>query len=219
MGRDLRRELDEFDGTYPTTLKLAPGDIFVGEVVRFETGPTSYGPQPIMVCIDEKTGEECSIWLLHTVLRNEIEKQKPRSGERIGLKRLPDHETKGYARWVLRVDRDGADGLASGEPPDFSRFAPADDAANLAPESQSAPAAAATRMTGASNEELVDTLRAAGGTTQAKVREILGQFAPVTDFTAPDGTLALSSLSPQQQAIIVRSLRARMSGAGEEIPF
>jgi len=219
MSRDLRHELEGFDGTYPTTLKIAPGEIFVGIVQRFETGPTAFGPQPIMVCADEKTGEECSIWLLHTVLRNEIAKQKPLAGERIGLKRLPDHETKGYARWVLRVDRDGADGLSSGAPPDFSSFAPADDAANLSPASQTAPASCQPAQAAASNEELVDALRAAGGTTQAKVREILGQFAPVTDFTKPDGSLALSGLSPQQQASIASSLRSRFAGADDEIPF
>ena len=119
-GRDLRDELEKFDGTYPESWRPEVGEILVGTIVRYETGSTNYGSYPICVVRDEQSGAERSVWLLHAVLRDEFEKQKPLPGERCGIKRLPDSD-KNYKRYVVRIDRDQPD------LPDFSQFAPAGD--------------------------------------------------------------------------------------------
>ena len=104
MGRDLRRELDEFDGQYPESWVPQPGDLIVGGVLRYEIGRTPYGTNPIVVLRDEENDEERAVWLLHSVLLNAFKTLRPRVGERIGIKRLEDAD-KGYRRYVLRADR------------------------------------------------------------------------------------------------------------------
>lgn len=119
--RDLRGELQDWDGEYPSSWIPAVGDILVGEVLRYSKGTTEYGQYPIVVLADEETGEERSVWLLHTVLLREFQEQKPRIGERVGVKRLPDSE-KGYRRYALRVDRpepEPDDLLEEATPADF----------------------------------------------------------------------------------------------------
>lgn len=114
-GRDLRGELEDFDGEYPESWIPRVGDILVGTVRRYDSGTTDYGTYPIAVIEDEK-GAERGVWLLHTVLREEFKEKRPKPGERVGVKRLPDSE-KGYKRYALRVDRDEP------EVPDFDGFA------------------------------------------------------------------------------------------------
>lgn len=121
-GRDLRRELEEFDGEYPEAWRPSVGDILVGEVMRWSSGYTDYGEYPICIVRADATGEEVGVWLLHTVLRDEMAKKKPRPGEKIGIKRLPD-ASKGYKRYAVRVDRDEP------EIPNFERFAEPGDVA------------------------------------------------------------------------------------------
>lgn len=103
--RDLRGELEGFDGEYPDSWKPSVGEIIVGEVQRYSSGSTDYGTYPICILLDEETGEERGVWLLHTVLRDEFEEKRPKPGERVGIKRLPDAE-KGYKRYAVRVDRE-----------------------------------------------------------------------------------------------------------------
>ena len=124
--RDLRSELSEFDGKYPESWIPKVDDILVGTVVRYESGSTEYGPCPIVVVEDEEKKELRSVWLLHAVLRSEFQKKRPRPGERVGIKRLPDAKID-YKRYALWVDREEP------EIPDFSQFAPAGD---VSPEDQ-----------------------------------------------------------------------------------
>ena len=118
--RDLRGELEDFIGEFPEAWKPKVGEVMVGSLLRYDSGTTSFGEHPIAVIQDERTDEARSVWLLHTVLRGEFEKKRPRPGERIGIKRLPDSE-KGYKRYVVRVDREEP------EIPNFQQFAPPGD--------------------------------------------------------------------------------------------
>lgn len=111
----LRDELEDFDGEYPESWIPDVGDILVGEVLRYDSGSTDYGRHPICVLEDEATGEERGVWLLHTVLLEEFKQRRPKPGERVGIKRLPDAE-KGYKRYAVRVDREEP------EVPDFDAF-------------------------------------------------------------------------------------------------
>ena len=54
--------------------------------------------------MDDASGKERTVWLLHKVLINEFKQKRPRPGEEIGIKRLPDAD-KGYKRYRVMVDR------------------------------------------------------------------------------------------------------------------
>lgn len=114
--RDLRTELENFDGEFPESWIPKVGEILVGTFMRYEPGYTSYGPCNIAVVRDDESGEERSVWLLHTVLRSEFAKRRPKPGEYLGIKRLSDDGDKRYKRYALRVDRKEGDG------PDFEKF-------------------------------------------------------------------------------------------------
>jgi len=103
-GRDLRSELNQDDGALPTSWIPKIGDTLVGQLVRYDRGTTAYGVKTIAVVVDEETGELRGFWILHEVARQEFADQKPRPGERLGIKRLPDTE-KGFHRYRLVVDR------------------------------------------------------------------------------------------------------------------
>ena len=122
--RDLYDELEEFTGEFPEAWKPKVGDVIVGPLLRYDSGMAEYGEYVIAVVQDEQSNRARAVWLLHTVLLGEFKKKRPKPGERIGIKRLPDAE-KGYKHYALRVDRD--------EPavPDFAGFAmPADMSPN-----------------------------------------------------------------------------------------
>ncbi|MDA2927996.1 hypothetical protein MYX78_12335, partial [Acidobacteria bacterium AH-259-G07] len=70
QNRDLRSELQNFDGTFPESWKPDIGDILVGTLVRYDSGYTDYGEYLIAVIQDDETGEKRSVWLLHEVLRS-----------------------------------------------------------------------------------------------------------------------------------------------------
>jgi len=135
--RDLRRELEAEPDEYPASWVPKPGDLITGEVVRYTEGTTSFGRSPIAVLRDDESGELRSVWLLHAVLRNEFAEQKPKPGERIGIKRLSDH-AKGYKRYRLRVDR----GQAEPEVPDFAAYEAPIDALEDPPQPKRPPAGA-----------------------------------------------------------------------------
>ncbi len=116
---DFREELEAFDGTFPEGWRPKVEDVIVGKVLRYDTGWTKHGECPICLMEDEEAGEPRAVWIFHTVLLDEFRKKRPKVGERIGIKRLPD-AAKGYWRYELRVDREEPD------LPDFSRFGPPD---------------------------------------------------------------------------------------------
>ncbi len=62
-------------------------DILIGEVVSIEAGSSDYGTYPLIV-VRQDDGTEKAIHAFHTVLRNELVKQRPQIGERLGVKYL-----------------------------------------------------------------------------------------------------------------------------------
>jgi hypothetical protein len=54
--------------------------MIIGEFIRLEQGPTVHGPAWIVV-LKTEDGKERSVWLLHTVLRNEFARHRPQPGE------------------------------------------------------------------------------------------------------------------------------------------
>ena len=123
-GEDFRDALEKDDGEFPSSWIPKIGDVLTGILLRYTSGPTDYGPCPIVVIQDDETDAPRSFWLLHTVARGEFAKLKPHPGERVGIKRVPDSE-KGYRRYVVKVDRPVSDA----EVPDFNTFAAPGDVA------------------------------------------------------------------------------------------
>lgn len=101
--RDLWRELKDWTD-WPPAWKPEPGDVLVGTVERYDIGQTQYGP--VRTCtIRTDQGERLAIWLSTTVLLDQFRRERPKPGERIGVKYLGKHPEHGYHRYRLIVDR------------------------------------------------------------------------------------------------------------------
>ena len=122
--RDLRKELEQDDGTYPPSIILKPGDVLSGTLSRYNGATTKYGDCIIAVIENEVDGKPVSLWITHTVLKNEFARQKPRPGESIAVKYFGEDSARGYHRWKLLVDRE------EGELPDFEARVVEDEVPN-----------------------------------------------------------------------------------------
>lgn len=61
----------------------------IGTFIRLEQAPTrNFGMQWVMILADLESRVERSVWLLHTVLRNELSKLKPVTGETVAIRHL-----------------------------------------------------------------------------------------------------------------------------------
>lgn len=66
-----KREQNNAGSDFPRNWRWdEDGDDVVGRYVRIDEAPTSYGEKPIVVL--EINGEERSVWLLETALRNRV---------------------------------------------------------------------------------------------------------------------------------------------------
>ena len=85
-------------------------DILIGKVVSIEQGTSEYEPYPLVV-IEQDDGEEKAVHGFHTVLKNELIRQRPQPGERIGIKYLGEQPTKpgskfkSFIGYRVKVDR------------------------------------------------------------------------------------------------------------------
>jgi hypothetical protein len=104
MARNLEAELREEDGTWPACWRPQEGETLVATVRKYSTGMGTYG-ECRTVILERPDGSRVSLWLSSVVLLSLFEREKPRIGERIGLKFLGKHPVKGYKRFSLLVDR------------------------------------------------------------------------------------------------------------------
>jgi hypothetical protein len=99
------------DQDFPESwIPSAEESMIVGEFVRLEQGPTVRGPAWIVV-LKTEDGRERSVWLLHTVLRNELARQRPEPGELVLVKYEGKKESSAgqpYEAYRVLVDRDRA---------------------------------------------------------------------------------------------------------------
>jgi hypothetical protein len=105
MSRNLKEELEREDEESIENWSPDVGDVLVGTVLRYERRTTKKGQYCTVVVREEKTKEPIRIWLWHKVLAQKFSEQKPKPGERIGVKRLAN-SPKGYYRYLLKVDRE-----------------------------------------------------------------------------------------------------------------
>ena len=82
----------------------------IGEFVEMQTANTDYGATYVMV-LRLEDGSEKAVWLLHTVLKNELARVKPKPGETVGIKYLGKQKTAegskfdSYIGYRVKVDR------------------------------------------------------------------------------------------------------------------
>jgi len=88
-------------------------DVLIGEVVDITKGTSDYEPYPLLtVRLDD--GTEKAVHGFHTVLKNELIRQQPQIGERIGIKYLGEQATKpgskfkSFIGYRLKIDRQNA---------------------------------------------------------------------------------------------------------------
>ena len=85
-------------------------DILIGKIVSIDVGTSDFDPYPLLV-IEQDDGEEKAVHAFHTVLKNELLKQKPQIGERIGIKYLgevatkPGSKFKSFIGYRVKVER------------------------------------------------------------------------------------------------------------------
>jgi len=103
--RDLRAELDGWDGTYPDAWRPRAGETLVGVVKNYTTAENQYGEVAVCTVSEEETGKAVAVWLSSAVLLSLYKRHKPKVGERIGLKYGGTHPEKGYKLYALVVDR------------------------------------------------------------------------------------------------------------------
>ena len=125
--QDLRARLDGWNEERPRAWKPGVGDTLIGELVRYSRGEGKYGPAHIAIVREDGSGELRACWLFWAVLLDAFKQERPKPGERIGIRRLDDSEGKGangaYRRFALVVEREGGASL-----PDFDALGPAHDA-------------------------------------------------------------------------------------------
>lgn len=79
---------DRLEKDYPKTVILSEENPkLVGEFIRVDSGPSEYGPVPIVVLRD-KDGEELGLWLFHAVLKNQFAQKSPKVGAIVGVRYL-----------------------------------------------------------------------------------------------------------------------------------
>lgn len=95
--------------TYPQSVILSDGESVAGRFIRLESGPTrDYGDQPVVVFTEAQSGEERSLWLLHTALKTQFAKARPIEGARFVVvnlgKRLAKKTGREYADYRVEVE-------------------------------------------------------------------------------------------------------------------
>lgn len=100
---------DQLDKDFPKTVVLDDENPKVlGIFRRVDSGPSDYGPVPIVV-LETQSGEEIGLWLFHAVLRNQFAQQAPKVGEMVGVRFLGKRtgaSGRAYSNYRVAVVRD-----------------------------------------------------------------------------------------------------------------
>lgn len=100
--RSLSDRLDSFAEAW----KPKPGDKLIGVVVDLDERTSDYddgAPYPI-VTVETDDGQELAFHAFHTVARNELGKQRPQLGDRIGIAYHGKPEGKSYESYRVIVE-------------------------------------------------------------------------------------------------------------------
>jgi len=125
IARDYDELAAQAERDYPESwIPSQHGPTIVGEFVRLESGHTAFGDSKIVI-LKGRDDVERSIWLLHSVLRNEFARQRPKAGELVAVRHLGRKQGAGgndYEAYRVVVKRDASepdwDALDDGSAPD-----------------------------------------------------------------------------------------------------
>jgi hypothetical protein len=112
------KTLDERLDSFAEPWKPEPGDKLVGEVVELDERTNEYGTYPV-VTVRTDDGEELAFHAFRTVAKNELAKQRPEVGDRIGIKYVGKPEGKDYELYRVKVERNES----QPQPLDWSAYA------------------------------------------------------------------------------------------------
>ena len=112
------RSLEERLDTFAEAWRPKTGDKLIGTVVDLDERESEYDEEPYpIVTVRTDDGQELAFHGFHTVARNELAKQRPRVGERIGIAYHGVPEGRKYEAYRIIVERDEPRDL------DWNRFA------------------------------------------------------------------------------------------------
>ena len=101
----MRSMHDRLD-TFADAWKPEPGDKLIGTVVDLDERDSAYGDEPYpIVTIETDDGNELAFHAFHTVARNELAKQRPVVGDRIGVAYHGKKDGKNYESYRVIVER------------------------------------------------------------------------------------------------------------------
>lgn len=107
MARDLERELIERgDNDWAPCWRPKPGETLIGTVRRYDVGQNQFGEVRTVTIEREDGTGPVSVWLSSEVLRREFERQRPKIGERVGIRFIGRHPERQYNRWAVITDRE-----------------------------------------------------------------------------------------------------------------
>jgi hypothetical protein len=112
----------------PTAWRPDEGDRLIGTVVEVGERESNYGGTYPIVVVENDAGTEVVVHAHHVVLRDELAQQRPRRGDRIGIRYLGRDADRGYERYRVVVEHTDAT-----DEPDWNRYA-AEAAAELGEE-------------------------------------------------------------------------------------
>jgi hypothetical protein len=99
------KSLDERLDSFAESWKPKPGDKLIGVVTDLNERDNEYGSYPI-VTVRTDDGTELAFHAFHTVARNELAKQRPQIGDRIGIAYHGKPKGKTYEAYRIIVERD-----------------------------------------------------------------------------------------------------------------
>jgi len=113
MTQDALRHAAEIDdGSLP--LRWNPDDIpdtmIVGELLRYETIVTDFGPSQIAIVEDEDDGVAYGVALFRAVLKKKFDQLEPRPGDRVAVKYVGLEQPRqagknSYHNYVVKLER------------------------------------------------------------------------------------------------------------------
>lgn len=110
-------------GEFAPAWRPEPGDKLVGEIVAVSQGRSSWDGRayPIVTVRNADSGEDRAVHALHSVLLDELTRERPSVGERIGIKYVGEiaGARSTYRKYTVVIDRPGGvwDALAPEQAP------------------------------------------------------------------------------------------------------
>ena len=98
--------LEDRIDSFPEAWKPKTGDKLVGTVSELGERESEYHDTPYpIVTVTTDDGSELAFHGFHTVAKNELAKQRPSVGDRIGIKYFGKDEERGYERYRIVVEK------------------------------------------------------------------------------------------------------------------